>query len=202
VNDRETHVTSADNINLAAGARAKATRTTPSVKHPLRLGTAGWTVPPSCRDRAGGEGSHLERYARILTAVEINSSFHRPHRRTTYEKWFTQTPDEFRFAVKAPKTITHVLGYAQAELDRFVDETAGLGGKLAVYLVQFPPGKIFDAAGAQILFEAIRARSPAHLVCEPRHPSWFTPAVDRWFVERRISRVAADPAYASDQDPR
>ncbi len=52
-------------------------------------------------------GSHLERYAAALNAVEINSSFYRPHRLATYERWAASVPEEFQFAVKIPKAITH-----------------------------------------------------------------------------------------------
>lgn len=164
------------------------------------LGTAGWNVPTACRERIGGRGSHLERYAQRLNAVEINSSFHRPHRRTTYERWARATPDAFRFAAKVPKSVSHSPGLAVAELDRFVGESAGLGEKLAVFLIQFPPSRIFDERAAQILFGALQERSPAALVCEPRHASWFTPEVERWFSEHRISRAAADPPRAVNAD--
>jgi uncharacterized protein YecE (DUF72 family) len=166
----------------------------------LWLGTAGWSVPSSCRDRIGGEGSHLERYGQALHAVEINTSFYRPHRRTTYERWARVTPDDFRFAVKVPQTITHAPEAQKADIDRFLQETAGLGGKLAVFLVQFPPGKPYDAGAACRLFDALRALTSVQLVCEPRHPSWFTDEVDRWLAERQISRVAADPSRAEGAD--
>ncbi len=57
----------------------------------FRIGTAGWTVPKQhlALFSAGAEGakvSHLERYASRLSCVEINSSFHRPHRRSTWER--------------------------------------------------------------------------------------------------------------------
>jgi uncharacterized protein YecE (DUF72 family) len=158
------------------------------------LGTAGWNVPVACRERVGGQGSHLERYSRMLNATEINSSFYRPHRRTTYERWALATPDQFRFSVKVPKSVTHVAGLALPELRQFIGETAGLGEKLAVLLIQFPPTRRFNKDEAQALFEALRALSPATLVCEPRHASWFAPDVDHWFNERRIGRVVADPA--------
>jgi uncharacterized protein YecE (DUF72 family) len=54
--------------------------------HHLMPGTAGWNVPTSCPEIVGGRGSHLERYARVMNAVEINTSFYRPHRRQTYER--------------------------------------------------------------------------------------------------------------------
>jgi len=168
--------------------------------NPVRLGTAGWNVPQSCKERVGGAGSHLERYARVFNATEINSSFHRPHRRSTYEKWASATPDDFRFSVKVPKSVTHSQQLARAELDRFIDESAGLGAKLRVLLVQFAPRKMFVEADAQLLFGALRERTSAALACEPRHASWFTPEVGAWLSERRIGRVAADPARVADAD--
>jgi uncharacterized protein YecE (DUF72 family) len=166
----------------------------------LLLGTAGWSVPSSCRDRIGGEGSHLERYAQALNAVEINTSFYRPHRRTTYQRWAQITPDDFRFAVKVPKAITHAPEVQMSDVDRFLQETAGLGGKLAVFLVQFPPGKAYDADAAHRLFDALQASTSVQLACEPRHRSWFSDEVDRWLTGRHITRVAADPPRADGAD--
>ena len=124
----------------------------------LWLGTAGWNVPSACRDQIGGEGSHLKRYASRLNAVEINSSFYRPHRRTTYERWASDTPDDFRFSVKVPRSITHMLDFAPAVVDRFIEECAGLGPKLAVLLVQLPPKHVFDSNAAQKLFDVLRTQ--------------------------------------------
>jgi len=166
----------------------------------LRLGTAGWSVPSPCRARIGGEGSQLERYARVLNAVEINTSFYRPHRQTTYERWARVTPDDFQFAVKVPQAITHAAEAQPSDIDRFLQETAGLGSKLALFLVQFPPSKTYDEGAPCRLFEALQASTSVPLVCEPRHPSWFTDDVDRWLAERRIARVAADPARTKGAD--
>jgi uncharacterized protein YecE (DUF72 family) len=166
----------------------------------LLLGTAGWSVPSACRERIGREGSQLARYGRVLNAVEIDTSFYRPHRRTTYERWAGVTPDDFRFAVKVPKLITHTPEAQQADIDRFLQETSGLGSKLAVFLVQFPPGKAYDAEAARRLFDALQASTSVALAFEPRHPSWFSGEVDRWLAERRISRVAADPSRAEGAD--
>jgi uncharacterized protein YecE (DUF72 family) len=96
---------------------------------PFRIGTAGWNVPSLYLDRVPSGGSHLERYARHLNAVEINSSFYRPHRRTTYQRWAQSVPADFRFSVKLPKAITHQAGLVDCGglLDRFVDEVTGLG---------------------------------------------------------------------------
>ena len=73
----------------------------------VRIGCAGWTIPTEHSAVFGGEGTHLQRYASRFSCVEINSSFYRPHRTTTYARWAASVPDNFRFSVKLPKTITH-----------------------------------------------------------------------------------------------
>lgn len=162
----------------------------------LRIGTAGWSIPAAVADHFPGPGSHLERYARVMNAAEINSSFHRPHKRTTYERWAASTPDGCRFSVKVPRLLTHDQRLTDPEevLDRFAGEVAGLGVKLAVILVQLPPSLKFDDALAAAFFEALQTRIDAPVACEPRHADWFTPETDAWLAERRIARVAADPA--------
>jgi len=50
----------------------------------IRVGTAGWALPTPVRDAFPEAPSNLARYAGRLDAVEINSCFHRPHRRSTY----------------------------------------------------------------------------------------------------------------------
>jgi uncharacterized protein YecE (DUF72 family) len=163
---------------------------------PIRIGTAGWNVPSAYLDKVPSGGSHLERYARRLNAVEINSSFYRPHRRTTYQRWAHSVPEGFRFSVKVPKTITHEAGLVDcgALLDAFLDDAAGLGDKLDVLLVQLPPKSVFKKRVAGAFLRDIRARTSTNLVLEPRHASWFAPGVDDWLAKRRIARVAADPA--------
>jgi uncharacterized protein YecE (DUF72 family) len=163
---------------------------------PFRIGTAGWSVPSSYLDQMPAGGSHLERYARRLSAVEINSSFYRPHRRTTYQRWAQSVPDDFRFAVKVPKAITHEAGLADcgALLDGFLDEVTGLGDKLAVLLLQLPPKAALSKRIADRFFRDLRARIDTDVVLEPRHASWFAPGVDDWLAKRRVARVGADPA--------
>jgi uncharacterized protein YecE (DUF72 family) len=169
---------------------------------PFRIGTAGWNVPSLYLDRVPRGGSHLERYARQLNAVEINSSFYRPHRRATYQRWAQSVPDEFRFSVKMPKAITHEAGLADcgAQLDRFVDEVTGLGEKLGVLLVQLPPKSAFKKRVAHGFFRDLHARIDTDVVLEPRHASWFAPGIDDWLAERGIARAAADPAPAAGAD--
>ena len=175
------------------GANPDVRSMTPS---PLRVGTAGWSVPSRYAAEMPPGGSHLERYARRLNAAEINSSFQKPHQFKTYERWARSTPAGFRFSVKVPKAISHEQRLADcgALLDRFVGEIAGLGDKLGVLLLQLPPKFAFEKRVAIRFFRDLRRRIDVPVACEPRHASWFTPHLDDWFAEHRIARVAADPA--------
>lgn len=163
---------------------------------PLWVGTAGWSVPSRYAAELPPGGSHLERYARRLDAVEINSSFYRPHQRKTYQRWARSVPAGFRFSVKLPKAMTHEQRLADcgALLDRFVSEVTGLGDRLGVLLVQLPPQLAFDRRVAGQFFRDLHQRLDVPVACEPRHASWFTPDIGDWLAERRIARVAADPA--------
>lgn len=166
------------------------------------IGTAGWSIPSAVRDAFPPEGSHLARYATRLRAVEINSSFYRPHRRSTYARWAETVGTDFRFAVKLPKAISHAppSDATAPAIERFTEEVLGLGDKLGVVLIQFPPGHAYDEAQARALFSAIGTALYCPLVCEPRHPSWFRDDVDQLFETMRIARVAADPAVVPGAD--
>ena len=87
------------------------------------IGTAGWAIPAANRPSFQEVGTALQRYAAVMPCVEINSSFHRPHRRTTWERWADSVPDGFLFAAKIPKEISHVrrLMDATDALDRFLE---------------------------------------------------------------------------------
>jgi uncharacterized protein YecE (DUF72 family) len=160
-----------------------------------RIGTAAWTVPKAIADRFASDGSHLERYAARLNAVEINSSFYKPHRPQTYRRWAGATPADFRFSVKAPKAITHErrLADADAPLVVFLDQVACLGDRLGPILVQLPPSLRFDPKVAGAFFESLRGRFSGLVACEPRHATWFAEEAETLLSAHRIARVAADP---------
>jgi uncharacterized protein YecE (DUF72 family) len=106
----------------------------------MRIGTAAWSIPKEHAAPFPAIGSHLERYGAVLNAVEIKSSFYRPHRTVIYERWVASVPEGFRFAVKVPKAITHECRLKDVDdlLDRFLSEVSGLGPKLGPLLVQLP----------------------------------------------------------------
>jgi uncharacterized protein YecE (DUF72 family) len=71
------------------------------------VGTAGWSIPREHAPRFPRTGSHLERYARVLSAAENDSTFYRVHQRDSYARWASSVPPAFRFAVKMPRAISH-----------------------------------------------------------------------------------------------
>ncbi|MGW8391803.1 DUF72 domain-containing protein [Pseudoduganella sp. HUAS MS19] len=185
---------------------------------PVTIGIAGWALPRA--DAAlfppASFGSNLARYAAVFNAVEINSSFYRPHLPQTYARWAAIVPEEFRFAVKLPKSITHEkrLQDAGADLDRFAAEAGALGEKLGWILVQTPPSLRFDPAAVAALFAGlgerfgsnrgdVAARAPngpnpalqrqVLLACEARHGTWFDNEATALLREMGVIRVVADP---------
>ncbi len=159
------------------------------------FGCAGWRLPRDAQPAFAPEGSHLQRYACRLNAVEINSSFYRPHSRATYERWAATVPPDFRFSVKLPRTITHDHRLVDTEplLDEFLAQASGLRDRLGCLLVQLPPSLAFQPATATPFFDALRQRHGGALALEPRHASWFTPEVDAWLAQLQVARVLADP---------
>lgn len=161
----------------------------------VRVGVAGWSVPATRRRPEYAENSLLEQYARMFHAVEINSSFYRPHRLATYQRWSAAVPADFRFTVKVPRLITHekrLVGCEEAIL-AFMSCVRGLGEKLGALLVQLPPGAVFNESAAREFFQLLIVQTSAAVVCEPRNPSWFAPQADRLFDVLRVTRVIADP---------
>ena len=162
----------------------------------ILIGCAGWTIPPTAADHFPLTGTHLERYAAVLPAVEINSSFYRPHRRDTYARWAASVPTHFRFSVKAPKVVTHVLKLKEVDLplEAFLSEVASLRQKLGCILIQLPPSLAFDPKVAGLFFSRLRRRFKGTVACEPRHASWFDSNADALLRDAHVARVAADPA--------
>ena len=168
----------------------------------ILVGTAGWSIPKSSPEGFEGEGTHLQRYARRLACVEINSCFYRPHEAAIYERWAAATPDHFRFSVKLPRLITHEhkLRRVRAPLEQFLAETAGLGDKRGPILVQLPPSLAYEARVARRFFDILRAHDHGLIVCEPRHESWFSAEADTLLVKHKVARAAVDPAPAPGAD--
>jgi uncharacterized protein YecE (DUF72 family) len=164
------------------------------------IGTAGWSLPRESQARFPPGDSHLARYAAVFPAVEINSTFHRPHRASTFARWAATVPAGFRFSVKLPRTITHEqrLSGTSPLLDPFLTQLEPLGERVACLLVQLPPSLELDAHVARAFLAALRERFAGDIALEPRHESWFSQAAEEMLRDERIARVAADPPRAAN----
>jgi uncharacterized protein YecE (DUF72 family) len=162
----------------------------------LWIGTAGWSVPPAVSAAFPAESSALERYAGRFAAAEINSTFHRSHRASTYARWADSVGPGFRFSVKLPKAITHGSRLVACEplIEAFATEVAPLDARRGPTLVQLPPSHTFETNVAARFFDALARMVGGPVACEPRHPSWFEPAAESLLEEHQVARVAADPA--------
>jgi uncharacterized protein YecE (DUF72 family) len=170
----------------------------------IYVGTAGWSIPRAEQHRFPPGDSLLARYSQVLPAVEINSTFYRPHRATTFARWAATVPRGFRFSVKIPGAITHEQRLARSAplLDAFLSEIAPLGSRLGCLLVQLPPSLAFDARRARAFLTVVRKRFDRGIAFEPRHASWFGSRPNRLLHEFEVARVAADPSRAEgDGEP-
>lgn len=152
----------------------------------------------SAADRAqvGQGASVLQRYATRVDAVEINSSFYRPHRASTCARWADSVPEDCRFSVKLPRSISHDarLHGTGPLLDAFLAQVGALGTRLGWQLLQLPPNAVFDSVVAARFLAMLRRRWDGGVVCERRHASWFAAPAQALLERHRIARCAADPA--------
>ena len=162
------------------------------------VGCAGWAIPSRIAESFPGAGSHLNRYAQVFNAVEINSSFYRTHLPKTYRRWADAVPETFRFSVKFPRTITHhaMLQACGDLLPGFLAGVDELGVRLGCLLLQLPPRLSWNAALLVPFLERLRRLHAGPIACEPRHASWFNADVERILANYRIARVGADPALS------
>jgi len=165
-------------------------------REPVRVGCAGWNIPQRVAAHFASSGSHLQRYSQGFNCCEINSSFYRPHKKETWERWASSVAGEFRFSVKVPRTITHEakLNCSSEVLSAFLEQINYLGEKLGPVLIQLPPSLEFDHARTRKFLSLLRRKFSGDVVWEPRHASWFDDQGDNLLKEFQIARVAADPA--------
>ena len=142
---------------------------------------------------ARDEGSTLKRYAERFTAVEINRTYYKHHMERTFLRWAASVHDDFRFAVKLHRDITHIRRFTQmGPIQAFLKEVSALRDRPGPVLVQLPPKLAWSEASDDVL-EAMREVYNGPVVLGPRHPSWSDGDVLRRLQHVRISVIAADP---------
>ena len=156
----------------------------------FRVGTSGWSYdhwrklfyPEKLPAKA-----RLDHYSRSFDTVEVNASFYHLPAENTFRKWKETVPNEFVFAVKASRYITHLKRLAEPEesLELFLSRARLLGRKLGPVLFQLPPNWQVNPERLERFLRLLpRTRRFAF---EFRDPSWFTNEVEALLRERAVA---------------
>src|SRR5580692_4998781 len=161
-------------------ADCKAATALESIKFMSQIfaGTSGWAYPqwkPDFYPAKLAQKKFLNYYATQLNTVEVNFTFRQLVKETTIQNWLRETPEQFRFAVKAHQVITHIKRLKATEdfVPRFLAtiEPLAATGKLGPVLFQLPPNLKADVALLQDFLAILPRTLPAAF--EFRHASWF-----------------------------
>jgi len=141
----------------------------------IRIGISGWRYapwrgvfyPPALPQRC-----ELDYAARLFPSIEINGSFYSLQSPASWQAWHDATPDHFRFSVKGPRFITHILrlrGADTALANFFASGVLLLAGKLGPMLWQFPPNFRYDPARFADFFARLPRTMEAAVALAARH---------------------------------
>ncbi|OIN79563.1 DUF72 domain-containing protein, partial [Mycobacterium malmoense] len=157
-----------------------------------RIGTSGWSYdhwagvlyPPGL-----SSARRLARYAEVFDTVELNASFYRWPKDSTFAGWRDQLPSGFTMSVKAHRGLTHYRRLSSPEpwIERFERCWQLLGDRHGVLLVQLHPEQRRDDARLDAFLD--RVPEPIRVAVELRHPSWNDEAVYRLLERRRAAYV-------------
>lgn len=140
---------------------------TPGAIGTARIGISGWRYAPwrSVFYPAGlGQKHELEFVASRMNSVEINGSFYALQSPSSYARWAAEVPDDFLFAVKGGRYISHILRLRNAEKalpNFFASGLLALGPKLGPVLWQLPPTLVYDRDTVDAFLAALPRTTPA-----------------------------------------
>jgi uncharacterized protein YecE (DUF72 family) len=160
----------------------------------IRVGTSGWDYRhwrglfyPDDLPR----NQWLAYFQTRFTTVELNASFYRVSRPSTYARWRQASPDGFFWAVKAHRGITHHARLKERELlEKFLASVEELKDSLAVILFQLPPSLKFDE-GVTGRFLSWLPKGMRYAI-EPRHDTWFERRPLQLLQEHGVALCMAD----------
>jgi uncharacterized protein YecE (DUF72 family) len=167
---------------------------------PVWIGCSGWNYP-HWRGRVYPPGCPVSRwlqyYATLFDTVEVNSTFYRLPRREAVARWVERVPDDFVFAVKMSRYVTHIRRLTGLEegVERFYERIEPLmeSGKLGPVLWQLPP--TFKRNDGR-LASALELLPEGRHCFEFRHASWYADDVYELLREHGVALVIPDsPKY-------
>jgi uncharacterized protein YecE (DUF72 family) len=145
--------------------------------HQISIGTSGWNYD-HWKGNFYPEGlpktRWLKHYCETFSTLEVNATFYRRMRPSTFEKWRQETPEGFLWAVKAHRFITHIkrLHDAQEPLAAFLDSLSPLAEMLGPILFQLPPSLAFERGLARSFCSNLS--KGRRYAIEARHKSWLS----------------------------
>ncbi|MBS1121790.1 MAG: hypothetical protein H6Q90_4018 [Deltaproteobacteria bacterium] len=160
------------------------------------VGTSGWMYP-GWRAHLYGDAPvkrWLEIASRTFSALEINGAFYTQIQPATYARWRQVTPDDFRFALKGHRFVTHGkrLNDCEPSIVRLRDQARGLGDKLAAVVWQLPSTFEVHVERLASFLRALEVWPEVRHALELRHRSWFVPAVADRMREARVAVCLSD----------
>ncbi len=135
----------------------------------------------------------LEFYCNVFTTVELNVTFYRLPQASIFEKWHTETPDNFCFSLKGSRYITHVRKISDADepVKRFFEHALGLQNKLKAVLWQFPPSFKKNMNRLDRFLRLLDSYPVSHAL-EFRNESWISDEVVDLCREHNVGLCMAD----------
>lgn len=176
----------------------------------LWVGTSGYSYPHWTRGAFYPVGlKHIEElsfYARHFSTFEINLSHYRLPSLETLQRWAQVTPEDFIFAAKLNRTITHYrkLKKCEESLKRNGLLRQGLGNKLAVVLAQLPPNLPIDLPRLREFLKLLHTDAGnwiPRLAIEFRDPSWYTDECYQLLDEFNCAICLADWGHCETRRP-
>lgn len=161
----------------------------------LFVGTSGWQYAHWRRafyPERLPQREWLPYFAQRFRTVEVNNTFYNLPEKTVFEHWRLNTPDDFCFAVKMSRYLTHLkrLHDPEEPVKRFMERASALGPKLGPVLIQLPPR---FKANLELLDATLeRFAPPVRVAIEFRDPSWFTQETKDLLQRHRVALCLAD----------
>lgn len=160
------------------------------------IGTSGW-VYAGWREHLYADTpmkKWLQVASRAFDALEINGSFYTQIKPETYQRWYDETPDAFRFALKGHRFVTHYkrLRDCRDSIIRLRDQVRPLREKLAAVVWQLPSNFQCDVERLADFMRALGAWRTVRHSLELRHRSWFVPAVAELLRENNVAVCMGD----------
>jgi uncharacterized protein YecE (DUF72 family) len=151
----------------------------PNLGH-IRIGISGWRYKPwrgVFYPKGLTQKRELAFAAENFRSIEMNGTFYSLQIPSSFERWAAETPDDFVFAVKGPRYLTHMLKLKNIDAalaNFFASGIFRLGKKLGPILWQLPPNFGFNPGRLESFFKLLPRDTDEAAAIARRHEKWLT----------------------------